>query len=415
MTEDTAPKPDQRSGKPTRPQARIQTKLGTAYWADSASLMRNSVDSRSVDLIVTSPPFGLTRKKAYGNADADDYVAWFKPFAVEFQRILKPDGSLVIDIGGAWNPDIPTKSLYQYELLISLCREFEFHLAQEFFWWNPSRLPTPAEWVNIRRIRVKDSVNSIFWLSQSPWPRSSNRRVLTPYSKSMKELFANGYRPKKRPSGHEISEKFSKDNGAAIPPNLLAVANTESNSRYLRYCEHHGLAPHPARFPAAIPEFFVRFLTNPGDLVFDPFAGSCVTGEVAERLNRRWLCSEIEDPYLTGAAGRFVEPPAPVNKANLPTYKINHPGMLWNTDDHPPLAEDGGRARPRPERNAETHRLPRERCPMGGSTGRPCRTRRGGEPVKYCTLCGKRETHCPDCGLDLDMGTCRCEDEEARQ
>ena len=147
-------------GGPSDPQARIRTLQGVAYWADSVNLMECVIDSDTVDLIVTSPPFGLVRKKEYGNADADEYLEWFRPFAEQFARVLKPQGSLVIDIGGAWNPGVPSKSLYQYELLLTLCKEFGFHLAQEFFWWNPSRLPTPAEWGNLRGIRVKDANRS---------------------------------------------------------------------------------------------------------------------------------------------------------------------------------------------------------------------------------------------------------------
>ncbi len=351
-THATMPGDQPSRGGPGTPTLVVQTRLGAAYWADSIQLMAEHLGDQSVDLIMTSPPFGLVRKKAYGNADADDYVEWFRPFAKGFKRILKPQASLVIDIGGAWKSGLPTKSLYHYELLIALCKEFDFHLAQEFFWWNPSRLPTPAEWVNIRRVRVKDAVNSIFWLSPTPWPKASNRRVLTPYSEAMHELLANGYKSKRRPSGHDISTKFSHDNGAAIPPNLLAVANTESNSRYLRYCEEHGIPPHPARYPATIPEFFVRFLTDPGDMVFDPFAGSCVTGEVADRLERRWICSEIEQTYLDGAKGRFEEgiPARPVGSNEPAAYKIQRPGLLWNgVHGSPALSEDGGRTRPKHE------------------------------------------------------------------
>ena len=335
---------------PASPQERIRSAKGIAYWAESASLMEFLLDEESVDLIITSPPFGLVRKKEYGNADAVEYLDWFRPFARQFARVLKPQGSLVIDIGGAWNAGKPTKSLYQYELLITLCKEFDFHLAQEFFWWNPSKLPSPAEWVNIRRIRVKDAVNNIFWLSRTPFPKASNRRVLTPYSKSMKNLLETGYHAKKRPSGHDISDKFSKDNGAAIPPNLIAVANTESNSQYLRYCNENGLPVHPARFPAVIPEYFVRFLTDSDDLVVDPFAGSCVTGEVAERLGRRWLCSEIEEKYLLGARGRFLDSTAPrqlrLSGAKVETYNIQRPGALWDDNPQMPLPKDGGRSRP---------------------------------------------------------------------
>ena len=204
------------------------TKLGRIYCADSLAVMK-TLPSGSVDLVMTSPPFALTRKKEYGNEQDDEYLRWFRSFAEGFHRVLNKSGSLVIDLGGAWKPGSPTRSLYHFKLLIMLCEEFGFHLAQEFYWWNPSKLPTPAEWVNIRRVRVKDAINTVWWLSKSEWPKASNRRVLQPYSPSMRELLAKGYKAKLRPSGHDISEKFSIDNGAAIPPNLIAIANTESN------------------------------------------------------------------------------------------------------------------------------------------------------------------------------------------
>jgi site-specific DNA-methyltransferase (cytosine-N4-specific) len=181
-----------------------------------------------------------------------------------------------------------------------------FHLAQEFFWHNPARLPSPAEWVTVRRERVKDAVDCIWWLSKHPHPKASNRKVLQPYSESMEQLLKNGYKPQVRPSGHDISTKFSRRNEGAIPSNLLQIANTESNSYYLRACRDARIRPHPARYPAALPEFFVKMLTDEGDLVVDPFAGSNVTGEVCERLERRWIAVEIVREYLDGSRFRFV-------------------------------------------------------------------------------------------------------------
>ncbi len=326
-----------------------RTKQGQVVLGDSLAYMAE-MKPESVDLIVTSPPFGLVRKKAYGNVESHEYVNWFKPFGVQFKRLLKPNGSLVIDIGGAWIPGQPTRALYHFELAIMLCRELGFYLAQEFFWWNPSKLPSPAEWVTVRRIRAKDAVNIVWWFSPSPWPKASNMRVLAPYSKAMKGLLKNGYRAKLRPSGHDISEKFSRDNGAAIPPNLIAVPNTESNSYYLRYCAEHGIQPHPARFPAVLPEFFVRMLTDRGDSVLDPFAGSCVTGEVCERLRRKWTCVELSEDYLKGALGRFERPCQPEQGALFDfggkpiSYKIHHPGVMWNGREEP-LPQDGGKKR----------------------------------------------------------------------
>ena len=280
------------------------TAHGRAFLGDSLELLGEVAD-QSVHLILTSPPFALTRQKEYGNKRSDEYADWFIQFAEDFKRILTHDGSLVIDLGGAYLPGHPTKSLYQFELLIRLCKECGFFLAQDFYHYNPSKLPAPAEWVTVRRIRVKDSVNTVWWLSKNEHPKADNRRVLKPYSKSMKHLLKNGYRPKLRPSGHDISDKFSKNNQGAIPPNLLKLANTESNSAYLRGCREAGIKPHPARFPIKLADFFIRFLTDEGDLVLDPFAGSNTTGFAAEHLNRMWMAFELNESFIEGSMIRF--------------------------------------------------------------------------------------------------------------
>lgn len=327
-----------------------RTPLGEIILGDSLDVLGTYGDS-SVNLIMTSPPFGLVRKKDYGNVEANEYVDWFRAFGKEFHRVLTDDGSLVIDIGGAWNKGYPTRSLYHFKLLIMLCEELGFHLAQEFYWWNPSKLPSPAEWVTIRRVRVKDAINTVWWLSKTHWPKASNRRVLQPYSPSMQHLLEKGYKAKRRPSGHDIGEDFSIDNGAAIPPNLIAIPNTESNSFYLRYCEERGINPHPARFPAKLPEYFIRMLTEPGDLVVDPFGGSCVTGEVCERTRRRWVCIELVDEYCEAAIGRFLRGSHetaksvtnPADPSNF--YRVPRPGVLWNRGKDSQLPKDGGRKR----------------------------------------------------------------------
>jgi site-specific DNA-methyltransferase (cytosine-N4-specific) len=297
-----------------------ETRLGTAYVGNSLELMKG-LESDSVDLIVTSPPFALTRKKRYGNVEPEKYGTWFQPFAMEFWRILKPTGSLVIHIGTSWIEGKPWKTLYVYDLLISLCRKYEktFNLAQEFFWYNPAKLPSPAEWVTVRRIRVKDAVDYIWWLCKTENAKADNRRILKEYSESMKNLLKNGYKAKLRPSEHNISENFSHDNLGAIPSNLLirkkshlpqnllVYSNTESTSRYLRLCRQHtDIAQiNPARYPERIPEFFIKFLTEPNDKVLEPYAGSNTTGHAAEMLGRRWMAFELIPEYLTGSIFRF--------------------------------------------------------------------------------------------------------------
>ena len=325
-----------------RIQSYYETGLGRILCGDALCHLFDGTAEDSVDLIMTSPPFGLVRKKTYGNEDAHRYCDWFRQFAEGFRRILKKDGSLVIDIGGAWKPGTPTRSLYHFQLLLMLCEEYGFHLCQEHYWWNPSKLPTPAEWVNVRRVRVKDAVNCIWWLSLTPWPKASNRRVLAPYSASMRDLLKNGYTAKLRPSGHHISDKFGRDNGGSVPPNLLAVANTESNGRYQDYCRKNNYPIHPARYPEEVPEYFIRMLTDPGDLVLDPFAGSCVTGAVAEHLGRRWVCCELEEEFLKGAVARFEPNTRSSGRSKSVAYSINSPCCIPVSEDEVPLIHNGG-------------------------------------------------------------------------
>jgi len=281
-----------------------QTKLGKAYCADSLEFMRG-MRGKTVDLVVTSPPYALHFKKEYGNADQREYVEWFLPFAEQIKRVLKPDGSFVLNVGGSWTPGAPVRSVYHFRLLLALCDDLEHHLCQEFFWHNPAKMPAPAEWVNVRRIRVKDSVEYIYWLSPSQFPKADNSKVLQAYSRDMKRLIKRGIKQTKRPSGHNIKATFSQDRGGAIPGNVITCGNNESNSAYIKQSKEQGKKIHPARFPAKLPQFFIEFLTDPGDLVLDPFAGSNTTGAVAEQLERQWIAIEKNRTYVRDSELRF--------------------------------------------------------------------------------------------------------------
>jgi DNA modification methylase len=279
-----------------------ETRFGRAYLGDTLKLIKD-VPDESVNLIVTSPPYALRYKKEYGSMDAEKYVEWFMPFAAEFHRVLAKDGSFVLNIGGCWEIGKPTRSLYHFRLLLELCKTF--HLAEEFVWVKPAALPSPAEWVNVRRIRVKDAFEYVWWLSKSPFPKANNRKILNEYTPAMKQLLKNGYRQKKRPSGYNISHWFSEDNKGSIPGNFLVFGSQESNSYYIRKCNEKGIKVHPARYPLLLPDFFIRFLTDKGDMILDPYAGSNVTGEASEKLERKWLAFEVVKEYLDGSKFRF--------------------------------------------------------------------------------------------------------------
>lgn len=286
-----------------------QTKLGKFYTGDSIDLLNNIPDN-SINLVMTSPPFDLLRQKSYGNLNGEEYINWLTSFAKIIYKKLTIDGSFVIDLGGAYQKGKPVRNIYNYKILINFVENLGFFLAEEFFWHNSSKLPSPIEWVNKRKIRVKDSVNTVWWFSKTEFPKADVTKVLSPYSERMKKLLKNKekyYDPKLRPSGHNISSGFNKDNGGAIPSNLLQFPNSESNSKYLRLCKSLNIKAHPARFPYKLPEFFIKYLTEPNDTVLDIFAGSNTTGYVAETLNRKWISCDLDINFAAASSFRFLD------------------------------------------------------------------------------------------------------------
>jgi site-specific DNA-methyltransferase (cytosine-N4-specific) len=288
--------------------ATYQTSSGAAFAGDSRLLLER-LPEESIDLIVTSPPYALRKEKEYGNRPPEKYNEWFLDFADRVYDVLADDGCFVIEIGGGWQKSVPVRSLYHFELLTELAgSDGPFCLAQDFYWYNPAKLPTPAAWVTVNRERAKDAVNHVWVLSKQPHPNADNRRVLQEYSDGQKRLMEDGYKAGERPSGHSISEKFDKpEEDGSIPPNLIEAANTNSSSHYLKACELINADPHPSRFPRDIPKFFIKFLSEPDDIVLDIFAGSNMTGRVAQDLDRRWLAFEIKEDYVKSSQLRFIE------------------------------------------------------------------------------------------------------------
>lgn len=287
-----------------------RTALGRSMLGQAEEVLASSYGKRligQVDLIFTSPPFPLNRKKKYGNHQGEQYVEWLSSFAHKLRALLKPKGSIVIELGNTWEPGKPVMSTLTLRALLAFMDCGGFTLCQQFIWHNPARLPSPAQWVNVERIRVKDAYTHLWWLSTTDRPFANNRQILTEYSPSMKELLAKqSYNTGKRPSQHHIGKtSFLTNNAGAIPSNVITMANTHANTDYQEYCREHKLQPHPARMPIGLAEFFIKFLTEPEGLVLDPFAGSNTTGAASERLGRRWFSIEAQRDYIQGSMGRF--------------------------------------------------------------------------------------------------------------
>lgn len=286
-----------------------KTKFGEAY----NSSIEKFIESENfhnlkgkVDLILTSPPYPLVSPKAYGNRVGEDYKNWLAGIMKELKLLLKPKGSLVVEIGNAWDKGVPTMSTLPLETLIEIKNKSNLVVCQQFIWNNPNKLPGPATWVNIKRLRVKDSFTHVWWYSETPHPKSDNSKVLSPYKDGMKKLLERqDYNRGVRPSGHSIGDGFLTENKGSIPSNVLTFANSLETKEYRDWCKKNGVAQHPARMPEKLVDFFINFLTNKNALVLDPFGGSNTTGKVAQDLGRRWVYIEQSKDYVLGSKGRF--------------------------------------------------------------------------------------------------------------
>lgn len=328
-----------------------QTKLGKYYVGDSIELLKSNLGKKlknKVQLILTSPPFPLNQKKKYGNLKGDIYKEWFTDLAELFSELLTDDGSIIIELGNSWMPNRPVQSLLHLESLLGFVNnpKADLKLCQQFVCYNPARLPSPAQWVTINRIRTIDSFTYVWWMSKSDYPKADNRKVLRPYSKSMKKLLKNQkYNAGKRPSQHIISEKsfltnhngsimhnlleleqIEEDRDVRLPKNVFSISNTASTDFFQQNCRERDIIPHPARMPLALPNFFIEFLTDPGDIVLDPFAGSNTTGFAAEKLNRKWVSVEIDPSYGEQSIIRFEDPTLknPIKVHNIEGEKLGY-------------------------------------------------------------------------------------------
>ncbi len=303
----------------------FSTSLGKAYCSRIEDFVASSTAKRlkgKVNLILTSPPFPLAAPKAYGNKIGEDYRSWIVEVCRSLRPLLAENGSLVIEIGNAWDKGQPTMSLLPLQTLIAIAEESEYNVCQQFIWENIAKLPGPAPYVTTNRIRLKDSHTNIWWYSPTVRPQSNNMAILTPYKDGQRKLMAKGsYNHGSRPSEHKISvDGFVTNNGGAIRGStftadsseeqeigsVIRMSNTQRDKGYYEWCRSQELTMHPARMPVSLAKLFIQFLTREGDLVLDPFGGSCTTGQAAEELQRKWIAVEMDSNYLAGARGRFL-------------------------------------------------------------------------------------------------------------
>jgi site-specific DNA-methyltransferase (adenine-specific)/site-specific DNA-methyltransferase (cytosine-N4-specific) len=258
------------------------TDLGALVVADCLDILANVPDN-TFDLVVTSPPYDGQPK--YGNHERyerDWYEGIFLKITKEILRTLKPHGSFVLNYRSKRHGD--ERGTLQYELVFWL-RAQGFLFGEDFVWGKPS--PPPGRFNRF----LKDAVEYCFQFAKSPRWQFFPEHCLAPArwdatDRERRRRLAHNYVRVNEPSGQ--GRKRVQAGPDMVRPSTLLSFEPEFRPNPTR---------HPARFPIDLPSFFIRVMTNPGQLVFDPFAGTCTTAVAAEKLGRRWLVTEIDEKF----------------------------------------------------------------------------------------------------------------------
>lgn len=269
-----------------------------------------------ITLCLTSPPYPLAKPRNYGNPSEAQYVDWICKTLEPVVKNLVRGGSICLNISNdIFMPGNPSRSLYRERLVLALHDRLGLHKMDEFIWHNPSKAPGPVQWASINRVQLNVAWEPVYWFTNDPRSvRSDNRRVLQEHSQKHLDLIKSGGEQRTRnhsDGAYRLQQgKFANQTEGRIARNVLSFGHACADQMaYKQIARAAGLPVHGAPMPLSLASFLVEFLTEPDDLVADPFGGSFTTAKAAERLGRRWLSTECMLEYVLGGASRFRDAP----------------------------------------------------------------------------------------------------------
>lgn len=263
--------------------------ISTVYAGD-VRCMLGMLDDNSVDLVVTSPPYAERRKKAYGGIAVEKYVEWFLPISAELRRVLNPTGSFVLNIKEGTHDG--ERQTYVYELALALCKQ-GWLFVDEMIWHKTNPFPTG------NKKRLKDGFERCYHFAKTKkfkfFPDAVRTKSTSKWAGDNERRKNKGAHRTTNGSGMNMSRRVVGD--LVRPSNVVTMPSSSIN------------IGHPAVFPVGLPEFFIRLMTEEGDVVLDPFMGSGTTALVARGLGRRYVGVELSEEYLWDSAKRVARTP----------------------------------------------------------------------------------------------------------
>jgi DNA modification methylase len=280
------------------------------YCGDAKTILRG-IAPDSVDLIVTSPPYADQRKRTYGGIAPDEYVDWFLPISAELLRVLKPEGSFVLNI----KERVVDGERHTYVLeLIQAMRAQGWRWTEEYIWHKKNCYP--GRWPN----RFRDAWERCLHFTRRKRFKMCQDEVRVPTGDWAKSRLRNMSATDKRRDESRVGSGFGKkiDNWVgrhlAYPTNVLHFA-TECGNRN-----------HSAAFPRALPEWFIRLFTETGDVVLDPFVGSGTSVFTALEMGRSIIGIDTNPDYIA--------------QLRAAVEGVSHPSQSFEEPPHLTLAEE---------------------------------------------------------------------------
>ncbi|HEU0197074.1 MAG TPA: DNA methyltransferase [Nevskiaceae bacterium] len=288
----------------------FSTRLGVAVWGDCNDVFARV--NEPITLCVTSPPYPLAQARAYGGPREPEYVDFIVRALEPIVRNLSPKGSVCLNVSNdIFESKRPSRSLYCERLVLALHDRLGLSLMDRLIWYNPSKPPGPVRWASITRQQLNVAYEPVYWFALDPLRvKACNRRVLEPHSARQRKLIAAGGDQREAmfsDGAYRLHPgRFANATEGRIPRNVIARGHNCADARRYRLdAASLGLPAHGAMWPLSVPDFLVRFLSDVGDLVVDPFGGRITTGMASERNGRRWMVAEKVLDYVRAGGERF--------------------------------------------------------------------------------------------------------------
>jgi DNA modification methylase len=289
----------------------FSTRLGMAVWGDSLDTLKGLQEP--VHLLFTSTPYLLNKARDYGNpANEAEFVDFIVAVVEPVMRTLVPGGSVCLNLGqDAFVKGTPARSLFLERVTLALHDRLGLWLMDRSVWNNPSKPPGPVIWASRDRVQLNSSYEFVLWFTNDPHQvRADNRRVLEPHTEQQLKLIARGGERRHAQYGDGVyvinHGDYRHATPGRIPRNVMTLGHRCRDTLQLRCIARDlGLPAHGATFPTRLPEFWIRFLTEPGDLVLDACGGWGKTAIAAQRLERRWVIVDKVLDYLRVSGEMF--------------------------------------------------------------------------------------------------------------